>query len=613
MRHSGALTWLAALVAAITSVSTPASAQADVKIEWRLENPFRFFKDPKHTQRHFTDFHALSDAEKKSAPVSAVERKRAKETAGRGWAEEMANGNMLGTNTSETPCWFQRGKCRDYVNPKTFKVSVRVPGLNAKCTWRYDGNTKGQVTEAKNCSTHKLLEVRSGSKIVVKSGNAKGETVADIEDILVVSMGDSFASGEGNPDKAVSYDSGKEMLFGTDDSSQGYPARKGLKFDINDLSNNDSATRFHEARARWLNRGCHRSLYSQHLRAALQLAIADPKQHRSVTFIGVSCTGASIREGLLEVWSGHEPADDKEISKISQLSGVSQAICSVEATPVKHKIRDRERTFITCPKGKHRKIDILLLSIGGNDVQFAGMVANSALRNNGLLDFVLWVGDADVKTTPTQAIKLIPRLKADYAVLAEALRKVLYIEEPERVLLSAYPLMGYNERGTICSSGQRGFDATNMYRLDGPKTGKVEAFVETHLHKAMASGASAAKWTFVQAHREKFRSHGICAQAKYERDVPSIINSMFPRRHSGIWSSFEPHAFRPYWPRQRWFRSPNDAFMAANFFYEGALPTETLTLTSSAAYSGAFHPTAEGHAVMADALVEAATAVLAAH
>ena len=85
------------------------------------------------------------------------------------------------------------------------------------------------------------------------------------------------------------------------------------------------------------------------------------------------------------------------------------------------------------------------------------------------------------------------------------------------------------------------------------------------------------------------------------------------------WVPFNPGDWRAYASRQRWFRTPNDAFMAGNFHVartvmQKAVPTSTLSwmqVLLASLYSGAFHPTAEGHAAIADAVVSEARRVLA--
>ena len=75
--------------------------------------------------------------------------------------------------------------------------------------------------------------------------------------------------------------------------------------------------------------------------------------------------------------------------------------------------------------------------------------------------------------------------------------------------------------------------------------------------------------------------------------------------------------FRPYAPRARWVRTANDSYFAAVTYPEG-LPSvlqpsdlhDAMWGIYAAVYGGAIHPTAEGHAAMADAALPAVREVL---
>jgi hypothetical protein len=92
-----------------------------------------------------------------------------------------------------------------------------------------------------------------------------------------------------------------------------------------------------------------------------------------------------------------------------------------------------------------------------------------------------------------------------------------------------------------------------------------------------------------------------------------------PRKGNGEWEPFTPSNWRAYAPRQRLFRTPNDAFMTGNFHVAQSVMQKVLNaqgyawiqLLLASVYSGAFHPSAEGQAVIADAVVDKARAVLA--
>ena len=75
--------------------------------------------------------------------------------------------------------------------------------------------------------------------------------------------------------------------------------------------------------------------------------------------------------------------------------------------------------------------------------------------------------------------------------------------------------------------------------------------------------------------------------------------------------------FRPYAPRARWIRTANDSYFTAMTYPEG-LPAllqpsdlhDAIWGVFAAVYGGAIHPTAEGHAAMADAALPAVRDVL---
>jgi lysophospholipase L1-like esterase len=92
---------------------------------------------------------------------------------------------------------------------------------------------------------------------------ATGQVVLAIHDRLVVGLGDSTASGEGNPDHGV-------------------------------------------ALVRWQDRRCHRSAKGFEAQVAGRLESASPKT--SVTFVPLACSGASIMTGMLSPYTGISPS-----------------------------------------------------------------------------------------------------------------------------------------------------------------------------------------------------------------------------------------------------------------------------------------------------------------
>ena len=86
------------------------------------------------------------------------------------------------------------------------------------------------------------------------------------------------------------------------------------------------------------------------------------------------------------------------------------------------------------------------------------------------------------------------------------------------------------------------------------------------------------------------------------------VRSENTRNINGVWEPFAPTQWRAYAPRQRLFRTPNDAFMTGNFHVAQSLLGKVISaqgyswlqLLLASVYSGAFHPTAEGEAVIVE-------------
>ncbi len=85
-----------------------------------------------------------------------------------------------------------------------------------------------------------------------------------------------------------------------------------------------------------------------------------------------------------------------------------------------------------------------------------------------------------------------------------------------------------------------------------------------------------------------------------------------PRRptNGDEFKPFSPAATLIYAHQWRLFRTPNDAFLAANTHREGISLFDILQPAWAGLYSGAIHPTAEAHAIVADHVVRHVRAVI---
>jgi hypothetical protein len=612
---------LAAALLLVLAPAMGARAELEPRITWRVENPFRFFAHPADTEVHRATYLALSESERQT-PVLSAERALSQRIAD-GWAS-----TMLGR-----VCWNadrNRHMCPgagDYINPTSHAVLFELAGVEREpgvdCTWltapKGPRTTRG-VAVTKPCATPVGLDIPypGGARVTVEVGGLE-VAAADVSvtDLLVVGMGDSFAAGEGNPDLPVRFSRERTAAYvdGVPELA-GYPARVGGWRQIGDQ-------RFIEENARWTDQACHRSLYSHQLRAALQIAIENP--HRAVTFVGLACSGAEVIDGLFLRYKGNEWVPNPP--ELSQISAVAEAQCGRRKAPF-HELPEAYHfggkvpelvglKLKKCDTEFARKIDLLFLSIGGNDVGFSRLVANAVLSDSSLLKQLGgWFGQVHGAEAATDQLVALDRR---YKSLNRALHNALHIpwEESDRIILTAYPGLALLDDGaSVCPDGRAGMDVLRDFKLSADKTRKGSILAEK-LNNVMERAAHEFGWSFVDAHRKAFLGRGICAGWS-DAAFSTADDLRLPRKVNGQWVPYNPADYQPYASRQRWFRTPNDAFLTGNFHVASTLLStvlgaETMSwfqIVLASTYSGAFHPTAEGQAAMADAAVVAARAVL---
>jgi hypothetical protein len=275
----------------------------------------------------------------------------------------------------------------------------------------------------------------------------------------------------------------------------------------------------------------------------------------------------------------------------------------------------------------------LLLSIGANDINFSGLVADvivdspterTLFRRGGVL------GSVDDSRTA-----LARDLPAGFSKLRDALRPLVGADL-SRVIYTSYANPTF-ANGAPCPGGPAGFDIHPSFNADPKRLSHVANFVESEFLpqlKAIALCQSGIlcrdpandRFTFVESHQAVFANHGFCARAssdpEFDRDCFSAKGDSFDS--DIVRATAQPMTcgrgaseFRAYLPRARWIRDANDSYFAAMTYPQGlsaaVQPADIHDATwgiLSAVYGGAIHPTAEGHAAMADAALPAAAAVL---
>ena len=129
----------------------------------------------------------------------------------------------------------------------------------------------------------------------------------------------------------------------------------------------------------------------------------------------------------------------------------------------------------------------------------------------------------------------------------------------------------------------------------------------------LATGAGTG-FTLVTDHIPEFTKRGLCARDP-KRALADGVNMRMPRRPANAddFKPYSPAATLPYSHHWRLFRTPNDSFLAANTHREGTSLFDILQPAYAALYSGAIHPTAEAHAIVADHVVTHVRAIVDRH
>lgn len=376
------------------------------------------------------------------------------------------------------------------------------------------------------CRSYDLVVPAEGVyrvKLTISSslGTASAFQDVTVQDWLVLSMGDSYGSGEGNPDIEI---------------ERGFA---GVEV----------------APAEWQDRRCHRTANAGSAQAARWLELADPRT--SVTFIHIACSGAEAMAGLLETYAG--------------VAGTWEATYMAPLDPQLTQARELVAG---------REIDATYISIGGNDSNFAKIVmACIALapcnpRYVGAEDKVhpdlfmvasACAGISSVVPAPGNLIALaicVPVLSdilADFAAdtaenhfrnglmgpagiegelgtyrmteiyekLAGALHSsssvngLPFLGMPEahrnRVFLSEYVDATQDDEGDYCPKGDllKPFNDIRLPAIGQQEYEWIDQQVEQKLNEVVAFNAAEEGWNLVDGIHAGFATHGLCADDTY--------------------------------------------------------------------------------------------------
>ena len=601
------------------------SGATAITIEWEVKNRFRLFRRDTDFERHVLANRAGSQL--------ATEHLLNRNTDGRGWADETVEHLCVNATGALLETCERDGESENYLAPKSHLLVARLSGTvpsGATCNWSFDDGTipPKQVNAA--CSEPVRQRVSFGKPTIAAVGITRPDnsiesisTEIQVRDLLIAGLGDSVAAGEGNPDRPIALaDEGFcfRRFLGSVGGEYFRPSRLGYEADKscgdNPVGPGAGATEeWTKHGARWMSAACHRSLYSYQIRTALALAVQN--QHLAITFIPLACTGATIEIGLI----GSQGASE------CPPSGRCAGTVSAQIEQLQNALANARK------QDANRKLDLVLLTVGANDVKFSGLVADVIITAG--VERVLFNQGGLIAAVP-QAQQILDRdFPGHFAKLRAALKPMVGGHLSRVVYVSyGHPAM---HGGASCPGGRDGLDVHPAFTADAARLRSVTDFVQTKFMpkmKALArcEGGPACKtpdsdrMTFVDSHQAAFASHGFCARAPedpaFDRECFSAEGKSFDpdpvsAATAPLACSLRPGEFRPYAPRARWIRTANDSYFTAMTFPRGLPSTmqpsnihDAAWGALSAVYGGAFHPSAEGHAAMADAALPAASEVL---
>jgi hypothetical protein len=706
-RQALAIAWAVTLFTSLgvsSSLAIKSSFAAD--LTWEVENPFRFFKPTRSFALHEAAFNAARGDPSAPMPPDIIWRTeralndpdckdasnpdRCAATAGKryqqsrlGWASQTLGETCYDSNGSprrySAVCErkYSWGTAKeDYVLPEAHTVAIRIApeqleAVTGDCTWSWQPRKAGGKTESKKIACKDKLTIarvpyaldraNSGVSVTVKlpDGRELVEQEVVVEDLFIVALGDSFASGESNPDKPVQFSAEREMLYDPAIMREGVASNvpeKGAQPSFGLASGDDqynpkvlprrymddeAAERFYppasrefraafdKAAARWLSRDCHRSQYGYPFRVAIELALEN--RHRSVTLASLTCSGAEVTAGLFLEMDPREGAGEIPGGKVrAQLDQLSELICrgarsqgaSYTLPMFTHgstQISAQRIAKTWCPpQSRKRAIDVVLMSIGGNDVGFGALAAYALTEDVSDLAPIAGLAGGSMRYGPQVSRAYLEVLDHRMKAVKDALHDGFGVE-PAHVVQSSYEPIQYDETGALCGAQPTlGMDVHPGLKLGRARLQETADFLRDFLGRleciagskkgggcpgSLATGAGTG-FTLVTDHIPEFTKRGLCARDP-KRALADGIAMRMPRKplNGDGFKPYSPAATLPYAHHWRLFRTPNDAFLAANTHREGTPVFDILQPAYAGLYSGAIHPTAEAHAIVADHVI----------
>lgn len=190
----------------------------------------------------------------------------------------------------------QPGEVRSGPWEVDFRLLGKACAEGARYSWTVDGKPAAMQPHGECAFRHRFPA--EGGYTVGLSADVEGRKLTDsrriqVQDLLIVSIGDSVASGEGAPEEGG-----------------------------------------------WQSERCHRSALAGPALAARKIEEDDP--HTSVTFVHLACSGAEVRRGLLGGYAGAVPPENEpplppqveQLEQVARRRKVDAVLLSIGANDI---------------------------------------------------------------------------------------------------------------------------------------------------------------------------------------------------------------------------------------------------------------------------------------
>lgn len=466
-----------------------ASEGDDLAISWRVENPLPLFDNSADAASYLTIFDRIKGRERVWAgpdPFSPIETRSTPFPIG--WVAE------------------EHGY-REGLPPTDLRVvvSVNAAPVGARCVWTLDGVPQSGSTcnelvlsfPVFGGETDKIYSVavdiseRDGSK------HSLGPEPVMPKHLTLVSIGDSYASGEGVPDvhSYVSAPPSHPHVF-------------------------------------WDSR-CHRSMFSGPALAAAALVHEDP--HLAVTFFSYACSGAEIDKGLLRSYAGRETwAQLDALYRSNRDYRDRQTLPPISRDELLPPQIEAARNDL-----RGRKPDYVVVSVGGNDIGFGSLVRDMLFeRCNINADGTPSNCRQRMADRLSDAKIGLPALDGAYATLARNLSESI---SSRHVLITEYPDLTKDENGQFCDDTENDWpdfidnsptffgrgeirllrfpsifsDRIPRLQITGSETEFASREVIVKLNERVGAAAAANGWKLVDGLAAASSKHGYCSSTPY--------------------------------------------------------------------------------------------------